>query len=240
MNPQNMQPSLKSLMNRLLNTPVMHELHDETHGEVEPHEILTGFRVDARTAWNDAQLPLKLSQLETASNSLPPEWGLFVNSPLGLFAVPLAQGEFPQKVRDLHPLMEEKDLTIFRPRGGKSQLGLAQFRRWLGQAKGVDAILARGLARSLGESGTVPTQDENELAADAWYEGRHEESLAIWQSLPDSPVSQFNRGMALLFSNHPEHAIPQLERAMQALPGTSGWSHLAGLYLALARTRISQ
>ena len=47
----------------------------------------------------------------------------------------------------------------------------------------------------------------NEAAALAWHEGKTDEAIRLWNSLPDSVPVLFNRGMAALFSDRPPRLV---------------------------------
>ena len=51
-------PTIADLTDRLLKRSDVADFVES--GEVEPYEVLTGFRTDPRTAYNDALAPLKL------------------------------------------------------------------------------------------------------------------------------------------------------------------------------------
>ena len=57
----------------------------------------------------------------------------------------------------------------------------------------------------------------------------------MWDSLPESPASLFNRGMAALFMGQSGKASSLLAGAVAKLPETGGWHHLGSLYMALAQ-----
>lgn len=52
--------------------------------------------------------------------------------------------------------------------------------------------------------------------------------------MPDAPAVLFNRGMARLFLGRVAEARESLQKAVDAIPETSGWHTLARLYLAVA------
>ena len=74
----------------------------------------------------------------------------------------------------------------------------------------------------------------NETAAILWHCGSKAEAAKRWQELPESIPVLFNRGMAALFTGRTDDARANLRRAVAKLPESSGWHHLARLYLALA------
>src|SRR6478672_5758733 len=104
------QPSLEDLMVRFLATrsDAASAAVETGEGEVEPHEVAAGFRVDPRAAWNDATAILpKTHDTGSPSVPLPPDWATLVNQTVPVFAVPMAVGNFPQRVRDLQPLLNK-------------------------------------------------------------------------------------------------------------------------------------
>ena len=60
------------------------------------------------------------------------------------------------------------------------------------------------------------------------------EALAAWDAMAETPAVLFNRGMARLFLGQITDAKPALQKAIDAIPETSGWNALARLYLAVA------
>lgn len=234
------QPTLAELTDRLLQARQADPVHAD-EPEVEPYEVLNGFKTDARTAYTDATLALKLFGAKTPP-ALPPEWAAYANLPATCPAVPLAVGEFPQKVRDLAALIAAADLTAFRPQAAESLTGFSALRSWIHKNRTSDLkVLADGIARGLGDARTdaaaATPMERNELAADAWKAGDCDRAVQLWQQLPDSAVRSFNLGMALLFTGRSADALPHLKAAATALADTTGWSHLAELYLALAEMK---
>jgi len=238
----NGQPSLADLMARFLATrsDAAAAAVEPASGEVEPHEVAAGFRVDPRTAWIDAT-----AAAPSAASPVPNDWSNLVNQPSAAFAVPMAAGNFPQRVRDLHPLIAKFDGKKLRPNGEAPPLpGFASLRSWVEkEAKTGSALLAGGMARTLGDFATaerildaLPASParENERAALLWHLGESEAALALWKTLPESPAVRFNRGMALLFTGKPADARAELAAAAASLPDSSGWHALARLYQAVA------
>lgn len=251
-------PTLADLTARFLarksETPVSDDTSD---GDVEPHEVVAGFRIEPRVCWNETVATLKLLGVDDAGNLVPPpEWAAYVGLLPTAFAVPLAVGFYPQRVRDFHPLLGTTDLSRFLPTAYSPAPGFVGLRGWVRSGgrttTGTAALLASGVAANLGDSvdaasgleaaesrtGTDALALENQKAAIAWATGRHAEALAIWEAMPESTVTSFNRGMALLFLGRSDEAAPFLKQAADELPADTGWSHLAKLYGSLARTRI--
>jgi tetratricopeptide (TPR) repeat protein len=173
-----------------------------------------------------------------------------VNQPAPAFAVPMAAGNFPQRVRDLHPLLTKFDPAELRPSGSQTPTpGLTGLRSWVAKNAATQSVLAAGLARLIGDFETaeklLPAKQDreasaaseleaNEKAALLWHRGECEAALAAWNGMADSPTVLFNRGMALLFLGRTADAKAALAKAVAALPETSGWNALARLYLAVA------
>jgi len=203
-------------------------------GEVEPHDVAAGFRVDPRAAWIDAT-----TGITTAPVPLPPDWSTLVNQTNSMFAIAMAVGNFPQSVRDLHPLLTRFDPARLRPGDSPPPLpGFSGLRGWIRLHAAAQPLVAAGIARLLGDfddaARLLPSDVANERAALEWHRGRSSEALAAWIAMPDSPTVLFNRGMALLFFDRTAEAKPALAAAVAGIPDSSGWNALARLYLALA------
>src|SRR5262249_1968031 len=182
------------------------------------------------------------------------DWGSLVAQPAPAFAVALAAGNFPQRVRDIQPLLGKFQPAELRPgRTPVPSLGLSGLRTWIvremKKRQPGSAILAGGVARVIGEpgggeellkdaeplcTGEMRAVWENERAALLWHSGKSEEALAAWNAMPETPAVLFNRGMASLFLGKTKEARTALNKAVAALPEDQGWNALARLYLSLA------
>lgn len=221
---------------------------EPSESEVEPYEVAAGFRVEPRTAWADATTTLPASPAAT-----PTEWATLVALPTAVYAVPMAAGNFPQRVKDVSPLLAKFSPAALRPTAGAPSPGLSGLRTWVvREAKkktALAALLAAGVARAAGEldwagelladaealcTGDDRIRWENEHAALAWQSGDATGALARWERLPDSPTVRFNRGMALLFLGRFADARLALTAAIEVLPEGNGWRDLAELYRTLA------
>ena len=79
-------PSLDDLMVRFLATrsdAASSAAVETAGGDVEPHEVAAGFRVDPRAAWTDA-----VAALAAALGSTPTEWAALVAQPWNLARSP--------------------------------------------------------------------------------------------------------------------------------------------------------
>lgn len=232
------QPSIESLMTRFLATRSDAMTAVESgESEVEPHEVAAGFRVDPRAAWLDANL----SPAAGSAGPTPPEWAALVGQPSAAFALPMASGHFPQRVKDLHPLLTKFNPAELRPVQPPDPLpGFGGLRAWVAKSGKTNPLVAAGVARMLGDFGTAAdllagvSGADNEAAALLWQKGQCREAAAAWEAMPESPAALFNRGMARLFSGRVAEARGPLQKAVDALPEASGWNALARLYLAVA------
>jgi tetratricopeptide (TPR) repeat protein len=237
------QPTIEALMVRFLATrsDAVSAAVETGESEVEPHEVAAGFRVDPRAAWLDANNALTGGNVPPPAGQLPTDWAALVSQPAAAFAVPMAAGHFPQRVKDLQPLLTKFEPTDLRPNGAPAPLpGFGGLRNWVSKAAATSPLVAAGVARMLGDLDTsealltgVPGA-ENDRAALLWARGKCEEALTAWDAMPESPAVLFNRGMARLFLGRIADAKPVLQRAIDAIPEPSGWSALARLYLAVA------
>jgi hypothetical protein len=242
-NSSNAQPTIEDLMVRFLaaRSDAAGAAVELGESEVEPHEVAAGFRVDPRAAWLDAT-----AQLTTGGNAPPPavqpaEWAVLVAQPSAAFAVPMAAGHFPQRVKDLQPLLAKFNPTELRPSGTQPAApGFAGLRSWLAKNGSAHPLVASGIARTLGDF-TLASElladrsgADNDRAALLWQKGACAEALAAWEAMPESPTVLFNRGMARLFLGHTAAAREPLQKAVEAIPEASGWHALARLYLAVA------
>jgi hypothetical protein len=244
------QPTIDALMVRFLanRSDAAGSAVESGESEVEPHEVAAGFRVDPRAAWLDATAPITSQSgggtLPTPAVQLPPmpsEWAGLVAQPAAAFAVPMAAGHFPQRVKDLQPLLAKFDPKELRPSGTQAPTpGFAGLRNWLTKNGTSAPLVAAGIARTIGDFDTADALlsgapgAENDRAATLWARGKCGEALAVWDALPETPAVLFNRGMARLFLGQLADARTGLQRAVDAVPETSGWNALARLYLAVA------
>ena len=237
----NGQPTLADLMVRFLATrsDAAAAAVEHASGGVEPHEVAAGFRVDPRAAWTDAT-----ASQHTAAAPVPNDWSSLVNQPVPAFAVAMAAGNFPQRVKDLHPLLVNFNGPRLRPSPDSAPVaGCAGLRSWVErEAQGGSKLLAAGVARALGDFDRAEalladckgSEVENERAALLWHRGKCDDALAAWNAMPDSPAVWFNRGMALLFTGKAVEARKALTKAAGGIPESSGWNALARLYQAIA------
>jgi hypothetical protein len=221
---------------------------EDAPGDAVPHEAVPVQPVDPALAWNDCLASAALLSSAKAEFEVPPEWPPLVARQEPAVALAFSLGNFPQLVRNLHPLLGSAPIALRDgPREAVPIPGLAA---WAAKASGDgQRLLAAGVTRlarqfdaaadllAFEPSAEWAEAHRNEKAALAWHRGDPEEALAIWLSMADAVVTYFNRGMAQLFMGRNAEAMRWLSQAVAGLPETSAWHHLGQLYLALARGR---
>jgi hypothetical protein len=242
-----MKPSLADFFRRYLDRQTTAQLLGIGFGEpgesAIPHDTASVQPVDPQLAWKDALavLPIFHSKVTTL---VPPDWAGLVNAQAPAISLAFAAGNFPQMVRNLHPLLSRK-LSLGE---GEAQgpINATALLEWSEKVKEYpDKLLAAGvlrLARLFNQADQLLQAKApaawrsalaNEQAALAWHSGELDKALAQWQAQPDSVPVLFNRGMASLFLDRPRDARVSLTSAVAGLPETTAWHHLACLYLAL-------
>jgi tetratricopeptide (TPR) repeat protein len=216
-------------------------------GEVEPYESVPVQPVDPQQAWNDALAAADHFPGAKATWTTPADWSTLVAAQEPAIALAFCLGNFPQMVRNLHPLLAGGDLTALRaaPTRTATAPAVIEWARTCGN--GPQALLAAGVSRLAGQFDAAadllrrwqPSAEwravhANEEAALAWHRGRAEEAANLWRNQPESVPVLFNRGMAALFMGDAAAARAALTAATTELPETGAWHHLGRLYLALA------
>jgi tetratricopeptide (TPR) repeat protein len=235
------QPTIEGLMVRFLATrsDADGSAVEIGESEVEPHEVAAGFRVDPRAAWLDATAPLGS---DANGVGLPPgDWAALVAQPAAAFALPMAAGHFPQRVKDLQPLLAKFNPSELRPSGTQPATpGFSGLRNWVAKTAAAQPRVAAGVARTLGDFDTADALlagadgADNDRAATLWARGRCADALVAWDATAETPAVLFNRGMTRLFFGQFADAREWLQKAVEAIPESSGWNALARLYLAVA------
>jgi hypothetical protein len=223
--------------------------HAEPCEEVVPYESVPVQPVDPRLAWGDAFAVVPHLAAALPTLAVPPDWPTLVTAQEPAVAVAFSLGNFPQMVRNLHPLLAGGDLAALRAVPARSAATPALV-EWARRTRGAQTLLAAGVLRLAGAFDdaeallrgadvSAPWQAlrDNEAAALDWHRGRADQALASWQAQPASVPVLFNRGMAALFLGKITDAHAALTEAVGQLPETSAWHHLGHLYLALAAGR---
>jgi hypothetical protein len=251
--PQSLADLFRDYLNRQIAAQTEGFCSADADGQVVPHEAVPVQPVDPRLAWEDSLAAVRhFPAARTESWQVPPDWPALVAAHEPAVALAFCIGNFPQLVRNLHPLLNGGDLAVLRPSANRPVSAPFSLLEWATESRGYPQILlAAGvlrLARHFEEAEQLlhskskipaswqPVRD-NEEAALAWHRGRAEEALALWQAQKDSVPVLFNRGMASLFLGRTAEARTPLAEAVAQLPDTSAWHHLGHLHLALADAR---
>ena len=224
--------------------------YPEPGEEVVPHEAVPVQPVDPQLAWNDALAAARFFQPSAGPKawSVPPDWPALVTNQEPAVALAFCLGNFPQLVRNLHPLLHAEPPAL---RAGPGEpLSAPALLDWARRASAYpQVLLAAGvlrLARHFDPASellrteapaTWQAARDNEESALAWHRGQAEQALRSWKAQAPAVPVLFNVGMASLFLGRPAEAREALSRAASGLPETSAWHHLAQLYLALANAR---
>ena len=86
----------------------------ESAGEVEPYEAAPVQPVDPALAWTDALAAAGHFQTAQTNWTTPPDWPALVAGQEPAVALTFSLGNFPQMVRNLHPLLAGGDLAALR------------------------------------------------------------------------------------------------------------------------------
>jgi hypothetical protein len=249
------EPQLADLFRRFLHERTAAHAeglgHAEVGDEVTPYEAVPVQPTDPRQAWDDALAAGRLlSAAAPKTWKVPGEWPALVATREPLAAVAFCLGNYPQLVRDLHPLLSLGDLTALRPRRSDRPATTVDLADWLRSAQEpAQRLLAAGVLRLAGRfdeaaellrTVTAPEWQSaaaNETAALAWHRGDVEQAASAWNGQADALAVRFNRGMAALFLGRNALARTELSQAVAELPETGAWHHLGRLYLTLATAR---
>jgi hypothetical protein len=243
-------PSVADLFKQYLNRQAEAQAeglgYPEPAEDAVPHEAVPVQPVDPALAWKDALACGRLLGPK-ASFEVPPDWPALVSGQDPAVALAFALGNFPQLVRNLHPLLSAEALAL---RDAGTSVNVPGLLEWAGtQHDAHERLLAAGalrLARQFDRAeallaDAVPAAwqacRDNERAALAWHRGQGDRALELWQAQEPTVPVLFNRGMAALFLGQTTLAVESLGKVVEELPETSAWHHLAALYLALAQAR---
>jgi tetratricopeptide (TPR) repeat protein len=244
-------PGLAELFTQYLNRQVDAHANGlgyaETTGDAVPHDAAPVQPIDPRQAWTDALAAAQALRPGIAVRwTVPPEWPALVAQQEPAVALAFCLGNYPQQVRNLHPLLTSEPAALrVVPSDPMALPGLEE---WASEAHEAPHYLlaaavlrlARHFDRAealLATAVSEPWQaaHANEVAALAWHRGQAEKAYALWQQCEESAVVLFNRGMAALFLGRSAEASEALSKAVALLPESSAWHHLGQLYRTLAR-----
>lgn len=251
------QPKLNDLLARFLKNQAAAQdagLGIATSGEVVPFEASPAQPVDPKAAWDAATAVLSFVDSKNGAKA-PPHWSQLVATHEPEVALPFCLGNFPQLMRNFHAILHKAKLSELRPGSARTsnQPGLADWANQVAaKAQFPDVLVAAACLRLANDfdaaekilrnvETTTPkawlAASRNEQASLAWYQGRAEDALRLWEAERASVPVLFNRGMAALFRDRPSDAVQPLTKAVSQLPETNSWHHLGRLYLVLAQGR---
>ena len=216
-------------------------------GEVEPFDAGPVQPVDPQLAWRGAQAAATHFFTRPKVWPLPNDWSSLVGAHEPAVALAFCLGNYPQMVREIQPLLRQRDRAKLRPTA-RPPLPLPGLVAWATQPsnepeRNLISAAALRLAHHYDEAAKVLARVEaepwqalrdNELASLDWHQGRAEQADEIWQRLPESVPVLFNRGMAALFLGRASEAEPLLTRAVDRIHDGDPWHHLGLLYRILA------
>jgi hypothetical protein len=231
-------PRWQDLLQRLI-----HADHpDEPMSEVEPYQAQPALGLDLATAWNDALLPATLLDSDAhVSARFPTGWQA---ARYLCFAAPFpcCTGLAPQFLQNISGIMNDASNYFQQQLPGFSSVSGAEMTL---ETKSVLSQLA--LARVGGDatrtSELIDQLDnehlrQNERAAQLWLSGDRTQAESLWHDIDlNHPVIAFNRGLAALANGQHQRGQGCMTRAARGFPESTGWHHLAELYLAVSERR---
>lgn len=228
-------PRWQDLFTKLL----QQEHHETAASEVEPYQAQPALGVDLGLMWQEAMLPGTLLAADTPrlTSRFPSGWNAARYQQLGsLF--PCCIGLAPQFLQKIDGIMS--DAKSFFQQSHQLLTSSTSFEQTL-ETKSVYTQLA--LARLAGDAEAAnrlidhldgEVLQKNERAAQLWLTGDRESARDLWDDLPSkNPVFAFNQGIAALAAGDTSRGQKCLHRAVEGFEETTGWNHLATLYLAV-------
>jgi hypothetical protein len=219
-------------------------------GEVELHDAVPAQSLDPKQAWEEATSVF--AHFQTAVDCvLPTEWPQLILTPEVAIALPFAAGHYPQSVRDIQRLARSLPPAELS-RESATPMPINGIQEWANRQSAknsANVLLAVGVLRAARHfdraaevlarvEKSIPNQLRaawgNERAALDWASGERAAAAKLWNTLPECAPTQFNRGLAALFSGNKLAARDSFTKAVVGIDDSSGWHHLGRIYLALA------
>lgn len=223
-------------------TRVIQQDHPENStSEVELYQAQPALGLDLGMAWNEALLPGTLLSEEEppVSARFPSAWNAARNVSLAA-PFPCCIGLAPQFLQKIDYILDnassffQKELPTM-PVGmtaevtldNKTTLSQLAIARLAGDFEQVHRLIPELDGEQL---------QKNEHAAQLWLAGKREEARHAWDSLDGKhPVIGFNQGLAALAHGDVARGRKCLTAAAKGFDESTGWHHLAELYLAVAQ-----
>lgn len=213
--------------------------HEAPNSEVELYQAQPALGLDLGIAWSEALLPGELLAEEEprVSARFPASWNAARHINLAA-PFPCSIGMAPQFLQKIDAIMENAEAffqqeTVGMPMlsaditlDNKTPLSQMAIARIAGDAQKIEALIPQLDGELL---------QKNERAAQLWFAGRRDEAREAWDSLDgENPVIAFNQGLAAMAAGDVERGRECLTNAIEGFSESTGWHHLAELYLAVA------
>ncbi len=223
----------------LLAKLIQQDHHEVPSSEVELYQAQPALGLDLGLAWSEALLPgILLAEEEPRVQArFPSSWNAARHVTLAA-PFPCCIGMAPQFLQKIDGIMDNASAFFQQESMGmptlsaditldnKTPLSQLAIARLAGDANQIERLIPQLDGELL---------QKNERAAQLWFNGQRDEAREAWKSLDDdSPVIAFNQGIAALAQGDTEHGRECLARAVNGFDESTGWHHLAELFLAVA------
>ena len=223
----------------LLAKVIQQDHHEVPTSEVELYQAQPALGLDLGIAWSEALLPGQILADEElrVQARFPTSWNAARQVSLSA-PFPCCIGMAPQFLQKIDGIMENADdffqqeslgmpaLSADITLDNKTPLSQLAIARLAGDVNQIEHLIPQLDGELL---------QKNERAAQLWFAGRREEARDAWDSLDgENPIVAFNQGLAALAQGDTEQGRACLTKAVEGFPESTGWHHLAELYLAVA------
>jgi hypothetical protein len=240
--PLSPQPRWQTLVAHFLQR--QQQFPDMPMSEVELYQAQPALSLEPAATWPDALLPGALLAVPGSWEEVAcaPAWAVQLRTLQWSAPFPCCLGLVPQCLQKVAPLLQDVRTFFQNPlRLGSSTGSMGDetaplvSRLAAARVAGDDALV-RELIPGIGQSFGSVCQ-ENESASQAWLRGEYEEAEKRWNTLSgEHPVVALNQALAMLRRGAIASGRSSLEQARTGFAATSGWNHLAELYLAALAT----
>lgn len=215
--------------------------HEAQPSEVELYQAQPALGFDLDIAWNEAVLPGKLLSAEEPrlAARYPSAWDAARNVNL-CSPFPCCIGMAPQFLQKIDRLLENS-AAYFQQESMPLSSGFTAESTFDNKTILSQMAIARLAGDIEGVRRMIPQLDgellqKNELAAELWFAGKREEAAEAWGNLESThPVIAFNKGLSSLSLGRTSDGKRWLTAAAKGFDESTGWRHLAELYLAAAQ-----
>lgn len=223
----------------LLAKLIYQDHHEAPASEVELYQAQPALGLDLGIAWSEALLPGQLLAEEEprVSARFPGSWNAARHVTLSA-PFPCCIGMAPQFLQKIDVIMDNAEAFFSQETVGmpmlsaditldnKTPLSQMAIARIAGDAQKIESLIPQLEGELL---------QKNERAAQLWFTGRRDEARAAWDSLDgENPVIAFNQGLGAMAVGDVKRGRECLLIAVEGFPDSTGWHHLAELFLATA------